>query len=296
MSEKIPVAETPPPIAVPAGSPFAYPRDFLGNRFVYLVISPRVHGLAVGVNMNPDKSCNFDCVYCEVNREEAANELEFDVTVMAAELEKTLSLVGSGAIHQLPRYARLNNELLRFQHVALSGDGEPTLSPAFANAVQEIVRLRALGTRPYFDLVLLTNGTGLDLPAVQEGLQYFTREDEIWIKLDAGTQEYMDKINRPKIPLAKVLQNALVLGQRRPIIIQSMFALINGLEPPPDEIQQYVLRLNELKNGGASISLVQIYSAIRPGPNPGFTHLPLKSLSKICRQIRAETGLKAEVF
>jgi sulfatase maturation enzyme AslB (radical SAM superfamily) len=49
-------------------------RDFLDNRFVYTVVSPRARGLSVGVNLNPDKFCNFDCVYCEVNRSEPAQE------------------------------------------------------------------------------------------------------------------------------------------------------------------------------------------------------------------------------
>ena len=43
---------------------FGAPRDFLENRFVYAVVSPRARGLSVGVNMNPDKTCNFNCVYC----------------------------------------------------------------------------------------------------------------------------------------------------------------------------------------------------------------------------------------
>src|ERR1700677_2399390 len=79
-------------------SAFGCPRDFLGNRFVYVVISPRARGLSIGINMNPDKFCNFDCVYCEVNRDVPPDERELDVCVMATELEKTLLLVRSGAI------------------------------------------------------------------------------------------------------------------------------------------------------------------------------------------------------
>jgi len=33
-------------------------------------------------------------------------------------------------------YRGLNDELLKLRHVALSGDGEPTLCPNFAEAVQ----------------------------------------------------------------------------------------------------------------------------------------------------------------
>jgi len=38
------------------------------NRYVYAVVSRRARGLSIGVNMNPDKRCNFDCPYCQVDR------------------------------------------------------------------------------------------------------------------------------------------------------------------------------------------------------------------------------------
>ena len=65
---------------------FDRPRDFLGNRYVYAVISSRAGGLSLGVNMNPDKKCNFDCSYCEVDRRVASKETRLDAAVMAAEL------------------------------------------------------------------------------------------------------------------------------------------------------------------------------------------------------------------
>ena len=74
-------------IPVTPRTAFGYARDFLDNRFVYLVVSPRAHGMSVGVNFNPDKKCNFDCVYCEVNRKEAPREPSLDVPVMINELE-----------------------------------------------------------------------------------------------------------------------------------------------------------------------------------------------------------------
>ena len=87
--------------------------------------------------------------------------------------------------------------------MALSGDGEPTLSPRFAEALQAVVHVRALSGFPFFKLVLLTNATGLDLPHVQQGLKYFTRSDEVWAKLDGGTQAYLNKVNRPGCPAGK---------------------------------------------------------------------------------------------
>ena len=43
-------------------------RDFSDNRYVYPVVSRRSRGVSIGVNLNPDKVCNFDCVYCQVDR------------------------------------------------------------------------------------------------------------------------------------------------------------------------------------------------------------------------------------
>jgi wyosine [tRNA(Phe)-imidazoG37] synthetase (radical SAM superfamily) len=275
---------------------FGCPRDFLGNRFVYVVTSARARGLSIGLNMNPDKLCNFDCIYCEVNRGVAPVEHELDVSVMAAELEKTLILIQSGAIRRVAGYGALSSDLLRLRHVAFSGDGEPTLCARFAQAVQAVVHVRARRLYPFFKLVLITNGTGLELERVQEGLHYFIPDDEIWIKLDAGTQDYMDRVNRSEVPLDKVIGNACRVGRKHPIVIQSLFPLIAEQEPPEEEIDEYIHRLVELKNGGAVISLVQIYSATRPTAYSDCGHLSLQSLAHICRRIKTETGLKAEVF
>jgi wyosine [tRNA(Phe)-imidazoG37] synthetase (radical SAM superfamily) len=275
---------------------FGSPRDFLDNRFVYAVVSPRARGLSVGINMCPDKHCNFQCVYCEVHRNGDVPEGRLDVDAMAAELKKTLIFVRAGRLRERPWYRALPDELLQLRHVALSGDGEPTLSPSFADALQAVVHVRALSGYPFFKLVLLTNATGLDLPHVQHGLRHFTLSDEVWAKLDGGTQAYVNRVNRASVPLDKILSNILLLGRQRPMVIQSLFPAINGEEPPLEEIEQYAHRLLELKKAGAQISLVQIYSATRPSLNSESGHLPLKALSRIAQTVRQTTGLPAEVF
>lgn len=273
---------------------FGYPRDFLDNRFVYAVVSPRAGGLSLGVNMNPDKKCNFDCLYCEVNRQEPARESRLDVKVMAAELKKTLAMVSNGRLRERSRYWKLPPELMQLHHVTLSGDGEPTLAPNFFEAVQAVTHVRAQSQ--FFKIVLVTNATGLDLPEVQHGVKMLAAEDEIWAKLDGGSQAYLNVINRPDVPIEKILANILLIGRQRPVVIQSLFPSINGVAPSPEEIACYVQRLADLKSRGAQISLVQIYSATRPMHEGSCGHLRLKDLSSIARTVRRETGLRAEVF
>ena len=76
---------------------------------------------------------------------------------MADELHRTLAYVLQGRLRERPQYQSLPDELLQLRHVALSGDGEPTLAPNFAEAVQAVVHVRALGGFPFFKIVLITN-------------------------------------------------------------------------------------------------------------------------------------------
>ena len=170
--------------------------------------------------------------------------------------------------------------------------------------VGAVAHVRAQGGFPFFKIVLITNSTGLHLPQVQAGLKLFTARDEIWAKLDAGSAGYLAEINRPKpvlpggleVSLDHILSNILALGRQRPVVIQSLFSLVGGKEPPAVEIEAYTQRLRELKERGAQISLVQIYSAHRPAMHPECRHLPLRTLSQIAQRVRETTGLEAEVF
>lgn len=272
------------------------PRDFLQNRYVYVVVSPRARGLSVGVNFNPDKRCNFKCPYCEVDRRLPGGSAELDLDVMVSELENTINLINSGALQQQPRYARLAPDLARLRHVALSGDGEPTLAPQFLDAVQTIVHLRARGRVPYFKIVLITNASALDHENVQAGLRLFAKDDEIWAKLDGGTQEYLNMVNVPDVPVERILSNILLIARKRPVVIQSLFPKLEHGQISPLEIEVYAERLNLLKQEGAQIPLVQVYSATQPPANSQCGHLSLGKLVQIAQTVRRLTGLNAQVF
>ena len=170
-------------------------RQFLGRRFVYCVISQRARGLSIGINMNPDGRCNFDCIYCEVDRRRMKPR-RLPVRAMVKELKEVLALAQND-LRCLECFANVPGELLKLKEVALSGDGEPTLCPNFAEIVRSVIHLRSRRLFPLFKIVLITNGSGLNPPEVREGIDLLTNSDEVWAKLDAGTQTFMDAINRP---------------------------------------------------------------------------------------------------
>ncbi len=272
-------------------------REFLGNRFVYLVFSPRAGGLTVGINLNPDRCCNFDCIYCEVNRGRVVPVPQFDVDVMAEELSQVLGQFHAGQLRsRLPWLDGVPSELLQLRHVALSGEGEPTLCPRFAEVVQHVVHIRARGQFPFFKIVVFSNGSLLNEPRVQSGLRFLIQKDELWLKLDCGTAESFRQVNRPQgVTFGAVVANILAVGRQRPIVIQSLFPMLNGAEPTAADVGAYAAQLVKLRDGGARIAQVQIYSATRPTARSECRHLPLKSLSRIARQVRVTTGLPVQV-
>jgi wyosine [tRNA(Phe)-imidazoG37] synthetase (radical SAM superfamily) len=278
------------------GPHYGQPRLFYASGATYTVISPRARGLAIGVNVNPDRFCNFDCVYCEVAGQRPTSPSPCPVDSTTAELEQLLTLAHQGQLRLWPGYASVPPECLKLREVTLSGDGEPTFCPNFDEVVHAVIRLRAVGRVPFFKLVLLTNGTGLDRPSVRQSLKHFTRQDEIWIKLDAGTQNRMNLINRSPVPLTDILDRIISLGRERDVVLQSLFPLWQGQPPSAQDIDGYIDCLRRLQAAGTRIAQVQIYSAHRPAPRRECRHASLRFLSEVARQVRRSTGLQACVF
>ena len=41
-------------------------RGNAGLKYVYGVLSRRSGGLSIGINLNPNRACNWRCIYCQV--------------------------------------------------------------------------------------------------------------------------------------------------------------------------------------------------------------------------------------
>ena len=83
-------------IAVPLHT--RHERKFEQNRFVYPVLSRRSEGISIGVNLNPDKVCNFDCIYCQVDRTSQSETQFVETAALLEELGSVVELCASGAI------------------------------------------------------------------------------------------------------------------------------------------------------------------------------------------------------
>ena len=274
-----------------------HPRHFEEFRYVYPVLSRRSHGISIGVNVNPDKICNFDCIYCQVDRATESAVKKFDLTIAEEELREMLEMVRSGEIAQHPPFSTVPRELVRLNDIALSGDAEPTTLPNFAETMAMIARIKP----PEAKIVLITDAGGLDRPDVKRGLEIMDANNgEVWAKLDAGTENYFKLINRTKIPFARILKNIADTAKIRPIIIQSLFLKLRGESPSSGEIAAYCERLREIGN----IKLVQVYTVARKAMTivdgvPAWqfvTPLSDGEVDGISERVRKEAGVNAESF
>lgn len=272
-------------------------RRFEEFKYVYPVLSRRSHGISLGLNVNPDKACNFDCIYCQVDRTTESAVKKFDLPIAEQELREMLEMVRSGEIAQHAPFNSVPHDLIRLNDIALSGDAEPTTLPNFSETIQMIARVKP----PAAKIVLITDAGGLDRPDVKRGLEIMDANNgEIWAKLDAGTEDYFKLINRTKIPFERILRNISEAAKVRPIVIQSLFLKIRGVGPSDTEIAAFCQRLRDIGN----IKIVQVYTVARKTMTmvdgvPAWqfiTALSNAEVDAVTARVKNEAGVKAESF
>jgi wyosine [tRNA(Phe)-imidazoG37] synthetase (radical SAM superfamily) len=272
-----------------------HPRQHEQNRFVYPVLSRRSRGISIGVNLNPDKVCNFDCIYCQVDRRSEAETRFVEMDRLLVELDGMLEFVSSGAIWSDPKFADVPAELRRLNDIAFSGDGEPTTFRNLDEIVARVADLKRARGLDDVKLVLITNASMFHRAAVERALAILDANNgEIWAKLEAGTDEYYQLIERTKIPFRQVLDNITRAATLRPIVIQSLFMRVNGDPPSAAEIGEFINRLNEVTAAGGRIKLVQIYTVARRPAEDFVAPLTSDEVDALAERVSDATGLRVE--
>jgi wyosine [tRNA(Phe)-imidazoG37] synthetase (radical SAM superfamily) len=285
----------------PARKPLLVHRDhrrtFINNLYVYAVVSRRSKGVSIGLNLNPDKICNFDCVYCQVDRQTPPQVREVDRSRMLQELEDMLDLVTSGDLFQNERFAGAPPALRRLNDIAFSGDGEPTTCPDFLEIVQDVADVKRRRGLADVKLVLITNASRFHVPRVRAALTVLDANNgEIWAKLEAGTETYYQQVDRTTIPFQRILDNITEAAQVRPLVIQAMFLRMHEAPPSATELEAFCERLNEVTRAGGKIQLVQVYTVARVPAETFASPLTDAEVDAIVALVRQRTGLAAEAF
>ena len=272
-------------------------RLFEANRYVYPVISRRAGGLSIGINLNPDKACNFDCIYCQVDRA-VESEIRFvGLDQLLEELDHMLPWAASGRIYEHPLFRDVPPEWRRWNDIAFSGDGEPTTYRNFDGIIAACAEVKRRHGAHEVKLVLITNASMLQRPHVQRGLEILdANQGEIWAKLDAGTEEYFRRVDRTRIPFSRILENITAAAQIRPLVIQALFMRIQDEPPEATELDAFCQRLKEITAAGGQLSLIQVYTVARQPAESFVAPLSSAEVDAIAQRVRQQTGLAAAAF
>ena len=161
-------APSPPPAL---RSPRAQP----GRSFVFGPVPSRRLGRSLGIDTVPPKTCNWNCVYCQLGRTHPLRNtraMQVAPETIVAEFESRLAELPAGSL----------------DWITFVASGEGTLYAGLGQMLREVKR------RTRIPVAVITNGSLLDRPEVREELRL---ADAVLPTLDAGDEATFLRINRP---------------------------------------------------------------------------------------------------
>lgn len=247
----------------------------LFHETIFGPIHSRRLGTSLGVNLMPNdgKVCTFDCLYCEAgfnaqgpgksglpSREQVKRLLE----------EKLQQMTASGE----------NLDVITF-----SGNGEPTLHPAFGGVIDDTIEL----ARKYFPdakVSVLSNATMLHSDDVVAALK---KVDNNILKLDSAIDSTIAIIDRPTqkdYSADKVISQIASFGQDAIVQTMMLRGEYNGQKvdnTTPEEIQALIKAYKTINPRE-----VMLYSIDRKTPAQQLQKVERDELQSIAETMRRE--------
>lgn len=255
----------------PTLTPANHDRGSAGMTYVYPVVSRRAGGVSVGINLNPNNACNWACIYCQVPNLVRGTAPAIDLALLESELRAMLADILQGDFMQtrVPEGAR------RLNDIALSGNGEPTSAREFPQVIELIGSVMAdFDLIGKIKLVLITNGSLIDRPRVQAGLQNMSAlNGEVWFKLDSAAASGLRRTNQTRTPPEKHLERLKLAAALCPTWIQSCVFALDGAPPDAAEQAAYLEMVRRIRQEKVPVLGVLLYGLARPSLQPGAARL-----------------------
>lgn len=277
-------------------------RDSAHMTYVYPVVSRRAGGVSLGINLNPNNACNWQCIYCQVPELKRGQPPAIDLVQLENELRRLLDDLVHGDFMQ----RRVPADMRRIEDLAFSGNGEPTSAPEFGAALDIVARLRA-EYQLSAQLRLITNGSLINRPAVQAAISRLgTLDGAVWFKLDAATRAAIKRINQVDLDPAGVLQRLILCAQRCATWVQTCCFTLDGQTQTAEEIDAWLELLAQARAQSLQQSSVtaqhglvgvHLYGLARPsmqGQANRFGPVPAPWLDALAARVR-DLGLAVRV-
>lgn len=263
-------------------------RDVAGLKYVYPVLSRRAGGLSIGINFNTNNACNWRCVYCQVPDLKIGAAPDLNFQLLEEELRFFLDDVLNGDFY---RRFQTDEDKRVIKDIAISGNGEPTSLKDFDKAVALIGKVATeAGVLPQSHFVLITNGSLLHRPAVQNGLKILNEYGgEVWFKLDSATEEGRSLINNAGQSLQASVDNLLLSARLCPTKLQTCLLDFDKQGLSSKEKDALLELLKSIKTKGCALKYVMLYTIARQSLQPEsgrLEKLSAETLNMFAEEIR----------
>jgi wyosine [tRNA(Phe)-imidazoG37] synthetase (radical SAM superfamily) len=203
--------------------------------YVFGPVPSRRLGQSLGIDTIPLKTCNWNCVYCQLGRTKPLlheRKVYFPSADILAEVEAVLAAHQPGEI----------------DWVTFVGSGEPTLHSEMGGLIRGVQRLTDL------PVAVITNGSLLYLPEVRHDL---AQADVVMPSLDAGTAVLYRQINRPhpEATFDRLVDGLVAFRQVYNGKLWLEVMLVQGLNDTPEALQAIAAVLRRIRPDELHINL-----------------------------------------
>jgi wyosine [tRNA(Phe)-imidazoG37] synthetase (radical SAM superfamily) len=194
--------------------------------YVFGPVPSRRLGKSLGIDPIPLKTCNWNCVYCQLGRTRPLTNTRRGYNPrenILAEVQQALAVHQPGEI----------------DWVTFVGSGEPTLHSGLGWLIRQV---KALANLP---VAVITNGALLSLPEVRTEL---VAADAVLPSLDAGNLRLYRKINRPwpKLTFEAHLEGLAAFRRVYTGQLWIEVMLMKGLNDTEEALQEIATVLKEI--------------------------------------------------
>lgn len=183
-------------------------------------------------------------------------------------------------------FSDVHSQAMKIDWVMVAGNGEPTLHPQFADAVEIVLKLR---DRHLYKVPvgILSNSSTCFRPEIRAAL---LKLDGRFMKLDAGSLKVFNEINRP---ISIESWNRMIDGMRdlKNLVIQSMFIEGRVRNTEEQDVRDWVEKISSIKP-----EAVQIYTTERSTRDTGIRAVSKQKLEAIANQLHSATGIHVQVY
>lgn len=202
---------------------------------VYGPVPSRRLGQSLGIDPIPLKTCNWNCVYCQLGRTRPVVNQRKDYVPpgeILAQVREALATYAPGEI----------------DWVTFVGSGEPLLHASLGWLLRQVKSLTDL------PVAVITNGALLYLPEVREELVI---ADAVLPSLDAGTDRLYRRINRPHpgVTFENLCDGLVAFRQVYKGNLWVEVMLVRGLNDTEEALQDIATALRRIRPDQVHINL-----------------------------------------